>query len=97
MAQKKGTKLKFFECSSAIVEQVNLISNFLCGGTVESVLVPFNCTQCKCELVGMFKTEDLKKIQYDVKDLKCSKCGGRAVFDDVPEEYFAFLSRTKED
>ena len=91
--QGKGTKLKFLECSTAIVEQINLISNFICGGTVESIFVPFSCTGCKSELVGLFKTADLKKLQLKLPDLKCSKCGGKAVFDDIPEEYFGFLMR----
>ena len=92
-AQAKGTKLKFFECSTAIVEQINLISNFTCGGAVESIFVPFSCVNCKSELVGLFKCEDLKKLQLRLPDLKCSKCGGKAVFDDIPEEYFGFLMR----
>ena len=89
----KGTKIKFTECSTAIVEQFNLISNFVCGGTVESIFVPFSCTGCKSELVGLFKTEDLKKLNLQLPDLKCSKCGNKAVFDDIPEEYFGFLMR----
>ena len=92
-AQAKGVKLRFAECSTAIVEQINLISNFVCGGVVESVYVPFACTGCKTELVGLFKTEDLKKMAMNLPELKCTKCGGKAVFDDIPEEYFGFLSR----
>jgi anti-anti-sigma regulatory factor len=91
--QSKGTKLKFIECSTAIVEQVNLISNFTCGGSVESIFVPFACTGCKSELVGLFKTADLKKINFNIPELKCSKCGNKAVFDDIPEEYLGFLMR----
>lgn len=92
-AQAKGTKLTLVECSTAIVEQINLISNFVCGGRVESVFVPFSCTQCKSELVGLFKVDDLKKLNGNIPELKCTKCSGRAVFDDIPEEYFAFLTR----
>ncbi len=91
--QAKGTKIKFLECSTAIVEQINLISNFTCGGTVESIYVPFSCTGCKSELVGLFKTSDLRKLNSKIPDLKCAKCGGKVVFDDIPEEYFAFLDR----
>jgi anti-anti-sigma regulatory factor/DNA-directed RNA polymerase subunit RPC12/RpoP len=91
--QAKGTKIVFTECSTAIVEQINLISNFLCGGTVESIYVPFACTNCKSELLGLFKSEDLKKLKLAIPDLKCSKCGGKAVFDDIPEEYLGFLTR----
>ncbi len=89
----KNVKLTFSECSTAIVEQINLISNFTCGGTIESLFVPFSCGQCKAELVGLFKTEDLKKMGMNIPNLKCTKCGGQAAFDDIPEEYFAFLSR----
>jgi DNA-directed RNA polymerase subunit RPC12/RpoP len=92
-AQAKKTKLSFIECSTAIVEQINLISNFTCGGVVESIYVPFACEKCKTELVGLFKTEELKKNGLKLPELKCTKCGGRAVFDDIPEEYFGFLSR----
>lgn len=89
----KGTQLRFLECSTALVEQINLISNFNCGGTVESIYVPFSCGSCGTELLGLFKCEDLKRIQFKIPDLKCAKCGGVACFDDIPEEYFAFLQR----
>lgn len=89
----KGVKLRFVECSTAIVEQINLISNFVCGGAVDSIYVPFSCTGCKGEFIGLFKTEDLKKLNFAIPDLKCGKCGGKAVFDDIPEEYFGFLNR----
>ena len=92
-AQAKGTKIKLLECSTAIVEQINLISNFTAGGTVESIFVPFSCEKCKTELVGLFKTEDLKRMNMAIPDLKCTKCGSKAVFDDIPEEYLSFLTR----
>ncbi len=91
--QTKGTQLRFTECSTSIVEQINLISNFTCGGNVVSIYIPFSCTSCKCELVGLFKTEDLRKIQLKLPNLKCTKCGGSAVFDDIVEEYLGFLMR----
>ncbi len=86
-----GTKLKLFECSTAIVEQINLISNFPCGGDVVSIYVPFSCEACHTELVGLFQTEALKKLNFQVPDLKCTKCGGKASFDDIPEEFFNFM------
>lgn len=91
--QAKGVKLTFQECSTAIVEQINLISNFICGGTVESVFVPFACSNCKSELIALFKVADLKAGDLNLPELKCTKCGGKAVFDDIEEEYFAFLDR----
>ena len=89
----KGVKLKFIECSTAIVEQINLISNFTCGGVVESIYVPFACSSCKTELIALFKAADLKQNGIQLPELKCTKCSGKAVFDDIEEEYFAFLDR----
>jgi len=88
----KGAKLVFKECSTAIVEQMNLISNFSCGGEVESIYVPFTCQGCGAELVGLFKTEALKASKFEIPNLKCTKCAtASAEFDDIPEEYFHFL------
>ena len=89
----KGVKLRLLECSTAIVEQINLISNFTCGGVVESIYVPFCCSSCNTELLGLFRASDLKKINFQIPDLKCAKCAGVATFDDIPEEYFGFLAR----
>lgn len=86
----QGVKITFVECSTAIVEQINLISNFTCGGTVESIFVPFSCTQCHAELLGLYKVESLKKAGFKIPPLKCTKCGGEAEFDDIPDEYFNF-------
>ena len=87
----KGIKLKFLDCSTAIVEQMNFISNFRCGGEVVSLFVPFSCEKCHSELVGLFKADMIKKLQLKIPPLQCSKCGGRAIFDDVPDEYFGFM------
>ncbi len=90
---EKGVDLKFFECSTAIVEQLNLISNFSCGGSVESIFIPFVCHTCKSELVGLFETKNLTKKKFKLPGLQCTRCGGNVEFDDIQEEYFAFLRR----
>jgi hypothetical protein len=85
--EKKGTIVKFLEGSTAFVEQINLISNFTCGGSVVSVCVPFSCRECHSELTGVFKTEDLQKFNGNIPNSNCLKCGGVASFDDIPEQY----------
>jgi hypothetical protein len=70
-----------------------MISNFVPQNSVESIFVPFACQGCGAELVGLFKAPDLKASGFKIPDLKCSKCGGAASFDDISEEYFAFLNR----
>jgi len=93
IAGSRVTKIRLAECSIALVEQINQIVNFTCGAEVESIFVPFACKGCKSELVGLFTCEDLKRRNLVPPVLKCSKCGGEAVFDDIEDEYFAFLKR----
>ena len=91
--QERGVKLRLTECSPAVVEQINLILNFVCGGTVESLYLPFNCSKCGKGFVGLYRTEDLKKINLQIPDVTCGHCGGSASFDDIHEEYFRFMLR----
>lgn len=90
---KAKVKLIFAECSTSITEQLNLIANFTAGGTVESVYVPYACTNCKNEMIALFSTETLREKDLDLPEITCSKCGSPAVFDDLEEEYFHFLDR----
>jgi DNA-directed RNA polymerase subunit RPC12/RpoP/anti-anti-sigma regulatory factor len=92
-AAKAGLNFCFAECPPPMVEQLNYITNFACGGLVVSVSVPFNCEECGREFRGVVKSDDLKQVAYKLPPIKCPKCQARASFDDVPEEYFAFLIR----
>jgi DNA-directed RNA polymerase subunit RPC12/RpoP len=92
-ASRDQVSFSFAECPPPIVEQLNYITNFACGGPVISVSVPFTCEKCHKELRGVVKSEDLRKVAFKIPPIKCPKCGAKAFFDDVPEEYFAFLIR----
>lgn len=87
----QGHQFKFVDCSQPIVEQLNMISNFDCGGKVESILLPFYCSTCKQELIGTANTSDLKESGLEVPNVDCGKQNCAAKFDDDPDEYFSFL------
>ena len=98
--QAKGSKIRFVECSTAIVEQINLISNFTCGGKVESITIPFFCTHCKEQstsiytieqLTALAKTEQLTALDKTdlFKDVKCTRCQCGLTFDDNFDTYLA--------
>ena len=93
----RGVKIKFLECSTSIVEQLNMISNFNCLGVVESIYVPYACSTCKKELLGLYKTEDIKKNNSQAPSMDCGQPQCKAEFDDIEEEYFSFLSRENHD
>jgi len=91
--RNKGIKITYVDCSTSIIEQANLVSNFLAGGEIESLYVPYSCTTCHSELIALFKAQDIKTNYHRFLQIKCTKCAGKAIFDDIPEEYFSFLNR----
>ncbi len=89
--KRAGVKVAFHRVPPAIVEQLNLISNFDCGATIQSVVLPFLCTSCK-KLSGVVKTkEDVKQIDLDSVSIPCPHCQQSTLeFDDIAEEYLQF-------
>ncbi len=89
----QGGKFTFAEVPPCLVEQLNYVKGFGCGGAVISLSVPFVCLHCHRELRGVVDAGDLRRISYRLPPIKCPNCGAKADFDDEPEEYFAFLMR----
>ena len=87
----QGKTFRFIECPHPIIEQLNMISNFACGGEVVSILLPYSCMKCQNEFVANCKTADIKATRRQVPVVKCERVDCAAVFDDDPDEYFYFL------
>ncbi|HRK02726.1 MAG TPA: hypothetical protein PLH57_08685 [Oligoflexia bacterium] len=92
--QQNKLQFEFEELSVALVEQVNIVKNFACGGPVLSIAMPFRCNSCQTGLTGAIKTEVVRSMNFNIAPVQCPKCGGSAEFDDVAEEYFSFLTRS---
>ena len=90
-AQFKGTSLTFQECSPAVVSQLSAISGFACSGKVESVCLPYLCSDCGHEAQFIHSSEELRSFRSNIPPETCPKCGGTACFDDIAEEFCRFL------
>ena len=88
----KNPQLVFEALAPALVEQVNIVKNFITA-SIASISMPYKCAKCSTALVAIVKIEDLKKMGTAIPATKCPKCSGDAEFDDVPEEYLGFLSK----
>jgi endogenous inhibitor of DNA gyrase (YacG/DUF329 family) len=88
-----GTPLIFELMPPVLVEQINSIKNFTCGGKVGSILLPFKCPKCQASFNWGIETGKIRIMLQDVPNQPCPKCQTPAVFDDLPEEYFEFFAR----
>jgi DNA-directed RNA polymerase subunit RPC12/RpoP len=88
-----GTKatLEFSELTTPLVENSNMIQNFVPRGSVQSVMVPYRCTACSTNLVAEMKTAAIIQAEFNPPAVNCPKCAASAEFDDMPDEFFAFL------
>lgn len=82
-------------CRPSIVQQLNVVSNFVGPCEVLSIYLPFACEPCDREFDVLWELADkhAHAVRRSVPDEKCPKCGGPAEFDDVPRSYFAFADR----
>jgi CheY-like chemotaxis protein len=89
------TKIGLLECPISFVHQANLITNLLERQDVISFFAPYACDHCGLE------EEKLLDVAQDLDGGKrrtppeqtCSGCGNALFFDDLVEQYFAFLDR----
>jgi rubredoxin/anti-anti-sigma regulatory factor len=87
---QKNIKLIFEDLGIPFVEQLNMIQNFLSGGELVSVCVPYMCAQCNNVFSKSQTVNDLKSWKFIPPDEKCPKCASPSEFDDILEEYFHF-------
>jgi anti-anti-sigma regulatory factor len=92
--QAKKLKIVFWDCSPPIVQQMNLVFNFTCGGTVQSLQGSFACEGCGNNFLLTLPVKNILASRFNIPDQKCPKCSGVASFDDLPKMYFKFLMAT---
>jgi anti-anti-sigma regulatory factor len=90
--QVEKKRFKFVACSVVFMEQTNMISNFACGGTIESFYAPFICVSCGAEGSQLLVSEDIGTKGYQAPLISCLKCGKPMELDADPEDYFYFLN-----
>ena len=95
---RTDSRLHYINCPSIIVDQFNMIPEFLGrNATIDSFEVFFVCDNCGHEDSRFYevgKGKDLEPGQenfYDMVQLKCLRCAEMMDIDHDPEIYFNFI------
>ncbi len=91
--QNQKVSATLANCSPPMVDFLNLITSGFSGARVESLLVPYSCSQCRAELAATFELAVLQRAKFEIPAMVCPKCGGSAGLDDETSKYFAFQSK----
>ena len=85
-------------CSRAIVDQMNMIFNFLSSGKIVSFYAPYYCDECDQEFDMLIEVDEHFPDEEDredpeAPDFDCptSGCGKTMEFNEDEEKYFYFL------
>lgn len=87
----------FVRCSVAFVTQLGLVARAIGRGKVISFMAPYYCEMCDRETTQLLKTSALATSSDAVPSapaFDCPHCGGPLEFDELPERFFAFLSKS---
>jgi len=85
----------FVRVSTAFVMQAGMVARVLGRGRILSLFAPYHCDKCDRSDERLLQTASLgPDVRRDPPHFRCGECGGDLAFDDVPQRYFAFLSRS---
>jgi anti-anti-sigma regulatory factor len=87
----RGFEIEYHRCSHAFVRHMNMVSQFRGPARVRSVLLPYFCATCRAEQQLLIGLSDAGAPPLVEPSQRCLRCGGEAEFDDLVEDYFAFL------
>ncbi len=93
----KGKQTILVRCSPCIVNQINLVNNFVGGGMVKSFFAPYYCGRCDKEQLELVQVENFTEQQAPrapvMRGDGCNQVSCEMAFDDIEDSYFAFLPR----
>ena len=84
---------EFHACSIPFVLQASMVEDVVGRGTVASFFAPYHCASCDHQEERLLQSAAVLASGGEPPVFSCPKCDGELAFDDLPERYFAFLSR----
>jgi hypothetical protein len=86
-----ATTLELVECSSPVIDQLNMVAGFAGRGKVLSFYAPMICEACDVEEERLFQVADCRAQGNRLPEAACPKCSGALEVDDLEEQYLLFL------
>lgn len=87
--KQENIDLVFVDVSITIVQQLNMIKQFLGNAHLESFQAPYYCSSCKKESTVTIQIPNEKKVEL-ATELPCENCGHQKEFDEIIDSYLSF-------
>lgn len=87
----ESTRLEFVECSSPVIDQLNMLEGFLAHAPVRSFVAPLVCERCDVQIDHVFDTREVRNHHQSLPPVECDRCHRPMVLDDLEDQYLLFL------
>jgi CheY-like chemotaxis protein len=84
---------EFHACSVPFILQASMVEDVIGRGTVTSFFAPYHCSACDHQEERLLQSAAVLAAALHPPVFSCPACSAQLTFDDLPERYFAFLSR----
>ena len=91
--ERRGLQVVLVSCSVHIVEQINMVHNFIGGGRIKSFFSPYYCEDCDRELLEYLEVAEITDPL--AIHPPCPSCSQPTELDHLPEQFFAFLDERR--
>lgn len=93
----ESVPMYFLCCSTAIIDQCNLVLGFLGHGHVVSFQAPLICEDCEEQQTQLFDTTQCLALEGRLPPTACPNCKLPMELDDFEEHYLYFLHKQIKD
>ncbi|MCT4641260.1 MAG: hypothetical protein N4A33_03115 [Bacteriovoracaceae bacterium] len=90
LKQIKATTIKYEQCPTFIIDQINMIVDFIKKGVeITSFYAPYFCEHCDEEVNVLLKPHDIKQRKAPIA--KHDVCDNELEFDSLENQFFRFI------
>jgi anti-anti-sigma regulatory factor len=87
-----GGSIRFHEISPCLVTTMNYISDFVDKNELVSFGAPYVCPKCKDSPTVVMNPDVARQSLPEAPSITCALCSSKMELDEIPAEYFAFLT-----
>ncbi len=85
------TRLTFIEVPPPVIDQINMVRNFLGHGELISFYSQMICAECDEQEDELFRVDTCRELGGKLPLVECKRCGNPMEVDDLEEQYLLFV------
>ena len=97
-AKKRTRSMFLISIAPKVMNQLNMVADFVGQSKVFSFLAPYHCDYCDADRVRLLNMDRDREsiVQLVAPERSCEGCGNALEFDDDPVSYFSYVAKQED-